>query len=91
MNLNVVELLIGWLPVLLLIAVFAYFARKSQSAYISRSGKTHGEMLEEYLAEMRRQNDLLERMVSDQETRIQRLETTRRAGAGGGGGGGAGR
>lgn len=87
---ELIEMLVGWLPALLLIGVFWYFAVKSQAAYMGRSGKSHGEMLEEYLVEMRRQNDLLERLIGDQEARIQRLESTRRTGTGSGGGAGGG-
>lgn len=91
MNSTLIDLLVSWAPIVLLIVVFAVFAKKSQAAYMGRSGKTHGEMMEDYVAEMRRQNDLLERLISDQEARIQRLESMRRPGASGGAGGGAGR
>lgn len=80
-------LLIHWLPILLLIAVFFYVAARSQQVYTGRSGKTHGEMLEDYVTELRRQNDLLEKIVQDQEARLQRLESNRRSSSGGGGGG----
>jgi hypothetical protein len=79
--------LIHWLPVLLLVGVFVYFATRSQQVYTGRSGKTHGEMLEDYVVELRRQNDLLEKIVQDQEARLQRLESNRRSSSGGGGGG----
>jgi len=88
MGAGIAELLIDWLPVLLLIGVFAYFVSRSQSIYTGRGGKTHGEMLEDYVEEMRRQNDLIEKVVQDQEARLQRLETTRRSSSGGSGGGG---
>jgi ATP-dependent Zn protease len=88
MGAGFVDLLTEWLPILLLIGVFVYFAQRSQSLYAGRSGKTHGEMLEDYLAELRRQNDLIEKVVQDQEARLQRLEQTRRSSSGGSGGGG---
>lgn len=88
MDASILELLVDWLPILLLIGVFVYFASRSQSLYTGRGGKTHGEMLEDYLAELRRQNDLIEKVVQDQEARLQRLETTRRSSSGGSGGGG---
>lgn len=83
-------MLIGWLPVLLLIVIWIAIYLKSRDAYTGRSGKTHGELLEEHVAELRRQNDLLEKIVKDQEARLQRLES-RRASSGGGGSGGGGR
>ncbi len=86
---GLIEILVTWLPILLLIGVFALFAARSQKMYTGRSGKTHGEMLEDYVQEMRRQNDLLEKIVQDQEARLQRLETTRRSSSGGSGGGGS--
>lgn len=90
-----IEVLVTWLPVLLLIAVWVIFMKRGRSAYMGKSGKTHGEMLEEHIAEMRRQNDLLEKIVKDQEARLQKLETRRSStggvGAGGSAGGGGGR
>jgi ATP-dependent Zn protease len=90
MGQDFVQLLLSWLPILALVGVFVYFVQRSQSVYTGRSGKTHGEMLEEYVAELRRQNDLIEKAVQDQEARLQRLETTRRSSSGGGGSGGSG-
>lgn len=84
-----IPLIVNWLPILALIGVFIYFAKRSQSVYTGRSGKTHGEMLEEYIVEMKRQNDLIEKVVQDQEARLQRLETTKRSSSGGSGGGGS--
>ena len=78
-----IEILVAWLPMLLLIAVWIYYATKSQGIYRGKSGKTHGEMLEEYIAEMRRHNYLLEKLVKDQETRLQRLEVARAQPSGG--------
>ena len=77
--------LISWLPVLLLVVVWIVMFIKSRDVYIGKSGKTHGEMLEEHIAELRRHNDLLEKLVKDQENRIQKLES-RRQGSGGAGG-----
>lgn len=89
MQADIITLIVNWLPVLLLIGVFIYFANRSQRVYTGRDGKTHGEMLEDYIVEMKRQNDLIEKVVQDQEARLQRLETTRRSSSGGSGGGGS--
>ncbi len=89
MTTDIIQIIATWLPILLLVGVFLYVARRSQSAYSGRDGKTHGEMLEEYIVEMKRQNDLIEKIVQDQEARLQRLETTKRSSSGGSGGGGA--
>jgi hypothetical protein len=89
MTTDIIQVLVNWLPILVLIGVFLYVARRSQSVYSGRNGKTHGEMLEEYIVEMKRQNDLIEKIVQDQEARLQRLETTKRSSSGGSGGGGA--
>jgi hypothetical protein len=86
---DLIPIIVNWLPILVLIGVFIYFVKRSQSVYTGRSGKTHGEMLEEYIVEMKRQNDLIEKVVQDQEARLQRLETTKRSSSGGSGGGGA--
>ncbi|MBY0227193.1 MAG: hypothetical protein K2Q28_15430 [Hyphomicrobium sp.] len=86
---DLIPLIVTWLPIIILIGVFIYFVQRSQSVYTGRSGKTHGEMLEEYIIEMKRQNDLIEKVVQDQEARLQRLETTKRSSSGGSGGGGS--
>jgi hypothetical protein len=91
MGTDIIPLIVNWLPILLLIGVFIYFVNRSQSIYTGRSGKTHGEMLEEYIIELKRQNDLIEKVVQDQEARLQRLETTKRSSSSGGGGGGGSR
>lgn len=78
-----IEILVAWLPMLLLIAVWVFYMRRSRGIYMGQSGKTHGEMLEEHIAEMRRQNDLLEKLVKDQEMRLQRLEAAREQPSGG--------
>jgi hypothetical protein len=87
---SIVSLVVNWLPLAVFIGVFIYFANRSQRVYTSRNGKTHGEMLEEYIVEMKRQNDLIEKVVQDQEARLQRLETTKRTSSGGSGGSGGG-
>jgi hypothetical protein len=89
MTTDLVTLALNWLPILLLIGVFIYTMNRSQRVYTGRSGKTHGELLEDYIVEMKRQNDLIEKAIQDQETRLQRLETTRRSSSGGSGGGGS--
>lgn len=72
-----VEVLVSWLPVILLVLVWAYFGLRTKSIYTGKSGKTHGEMLEEHVAELRRQNDLLEKVVKEFDERLQALETAR--------------
>ena len=83
-----VEILVAWLPMIILLAVWGYFMWRSRGIYTGRSGKTHGQMLEEHIAEMRRQNDLLEKLVKDQEARLQRLEAAREQPSGSSSGGG---
>jgi hypothetical protein len=89
MTTDIIQIIVNWLPMLVLIGVFYYVARRSQSVYTGSNGKTHGEMLEDYIVEMKRQNDLIEKIVQDQEARLQRLESTKRSSSGGSGGGGA--
>lgn len=91
MTTDIIQVIVNWLPILVLIGVFLYVARRSQSVYSGRDGKTHGQMLEEYIVEMKRQNDLIEKIVQDQEARLQRLETTKRSSSGGSGSGGGAR
>lgn len=77
-------MLVSWLPILALIAVWIVMMQRGRSAYTGSNGKTHGEMLEEHIGEMRRQNDLLETIIKDHEVRLAKLEQ-RRATTGGGG------
>jgi hypothetical protein len=90
MTTEIIQIIVNWLPILVLVGVFLYVARRSQSVYSGRNGKTHGEMLEEYIVEMKRQNDLIEKIVQDQEARLQRLEATKRSSSGSSGGTGGG-
>ena len=68
------EILIDWFPMLLLIAVWIFAMWRGQRVYSGASGKSHGQLLEEHLEATRRQNDLLEQLVKDQDARLQRLE-----------------
>ncbi len=68
------EILIDWFPMLLLVGVWIFVIYRQRNIYRGKSGKTHGEMLEEHIVEMRRQNDLLQQLVNDQEARLQNLE-----------------
>jgi hypothetical protein len=74
---GLIGVLVNWFPMLLLVAVWLLIFRRSRDVYTGKSGKTHGEMLEEHIAELRRQNDLLEKLVKDQEARLQRVEARR--------------
>ncbi len=68
------EIFISWLPMLLLIGAWAWYMRKYNKKLTGKSGKGYGELLEELILEMRRQNDLVENLVKDQAERIQKLE-----------------
>ncbi len=71
------DVFINWFPMLLLIAVWIYFIVAGGSSLKGKTGKTQGQLLEESVDEMKRQNDLLEKIMKDQEVRLQRLEATR--------------
>lgn len=70
------EILIDWFPALLLSGVWLTVMYRNRKNFVGKNGKMHGEMLEEHIAEMKRQNDLLERIMKDQELRLQRVEAT---------------
>lgn len=73
-----IEILLDWLPMLLLILVWiaamAYSSIHSRRIYSGKSGKMHGQLFEESVVESRRHNDLLELLIKDQEARLQKLE-----------------
>ncbi len=75
--------IVTWLPVLVLVGVFMVYAARNSAMLKGQNGKTHGQMLEEHIFEMRRQNDILERVVKDQELRLLKLEASRRTAASG--------
>jgi ATP-dependent Zn protease len=70
------DALIAWIPMLLLIAVWIFFMWQMKKQTRGKSGKNNIEIAEEHLAELRRQNDLLEKIVKDHDVRLQRLEAT---------------
>jgi ATP-dependent Zn protease len=74
MNKEVLEALISWFPMLLLIGVWIFFMKKMQGNLRSASGKSPAQVAEEQLSEMRRQNDLLEKILTKQDARLQALE-----------------
>lgn len=83
---GLLDVLIAWLPAFILIAVWIYIYLNTRDVYTGKSGKSHGELLEEHVSELRRQNDLLEKIVKDQEARLQKLEQRRGSGGSGAGG-----
>ena len=58
MNQSWIEVLINWLPMLLLIGVWVFFLRRMSA------GKYMSKWQTETISEMRRQNDLLERIAT---------------------------
>lgn len=72
---TLLSVIINWFPMLLLIGVWVYFMKSMMGKSRGASGKSYAILLEEMNAEMRRQNDLLERIVSGHEARLQRLES----------------
>ena len=68
------EIFISWIPMLILIGAWAWYMRKNNRTLTGKSGKGYGELVEELVFEMRRQNDLVERLVEDQGERIKKLE-----------------
>jgi hypothetical protein len=60
---------------IVLIGVFLLLFYRMRLYLRTKSGKSQIELAEENLLEMRRHNDLLEKLIQSQETRIQRLES----------------
>jgi ATP-dependent Zn protease len=74
MNKELGAVLIDWFPMLLLISVWIYFMSRMKGSFKSSSGKSGIEIAEQNMIEMKRHNDLLEKLLLSQEARIQRLE-----------------
>jgi ATP-dependent Zn protease len=73
-NFNWVEALVSWFPMLLLIGVWVFFMRQMKGFSKSSTGKTGIQIAEQNMLELKRHNDLLEKLVQSQDQRIQRLE-----------------
>jgi ATP-dependent Zn protease len=72
---NFIEALVSWFPMLLLISVWVFFMRQMKGSWKTSSGKSGIEIAEQNMIELKRHNDLLEKLIQTQEARIQRLET----------------
>jgi ATP-dependent Zn protease len=64
-----ISLAVSWLPFLLLIALWFWFARTSGMRARGSSGATMIELYEQQVAETRRTNDILERIATSLEKR----------------------
>ncbi|MEZ5843587.1 MAG: hypothetical protein R3D27_07615 [Hyphomicrobiaceae bacterium] len=64
------ETLIAWLPMLILIGVWIYFMRQMRG----KGGLTQFEYMEQLLAETRRHNNELEKILNRIDERLARLE-----------------
>jgi len=73
------DLLLNWFPMLLLIGVWIYFMQQSRppGGKFGRtaSGKTQLDLIEETIAEQKRLNSYLEKLVTDYGARLERLES----------------
>ena len=72
-NINWLETFVAWAPMLLLIGVWIYFMRS-----MGGGGMSYGKYLEQHLAEARRHNELMMKLVEKMDARITRLETADR-------------
>jgi|CXWK01.1.fsa_nt_gi cell division protein FtsB len=70
LGVDLYRVLLNWLPMLLLIAVWVYFMRKTG---ISGS-MSYSQYLEATLAEQRKQNELLNAVIDKLDKRISNLE-----------------
>jgi ATP-dependent Zn protease len=67
---TLVDWLANWFPMLLLIAVWVYFMRQ-----MNRGGSP----AQKALAEQKRHNEALEKILADHEARLQRIEDDKRS------------
>ena len=68
---NWIELIVAWLPFVILIGVWVYFMRRQ--GFVGK-GMSYATYLEEMLKETRRQNEVLERLLAEMKQRVERLE-----------------
>ena len=67
-EINWIETFVAWFPMLLLIGVWIYFMRSMGG------GMSYGKYLEQHLAEARRHNDLMMKIIEKMDARISHLE-----------------
>ena len=60
-NIDWVQTIIGWVPMLLLIGVWVFFMRKMSAG--GKSGMSNNQYLKELLAENKRHNDQMENLL----------------------------
>jgi hypothetical protein len=60
-----VSLFVAWSPFLLIIASLLWVGRRIARALTSHDGKSIGEAIDQHRQELKRSNDLLERLLSD--------------------------
>ncbi len=68
------EFVIGVFPLVVLGGMLFWMIRKYSASMKSNSGKGYAVLMEELVEELRRQNDLVEKMVDNQEERLRKLE-----------------
>jgi hypothetical protein len=60
-----VSLIIAWLPFMVLVGLAWWIARRLSNSLRTPDGKSVGEVVEFYGQELKRQNDLLERLLAE--------------------------
>ncbi len=65
-----VSLIVSWLPFLLMLGVWAWIVRAVSKSLRTADGKSLGQVVELYGQELKRQNDLIEQLLSESKTRL---------------------
>jgi len=60
-----VNLIVSWLPFLVIIGSFLWVGRRISQALVSADGRSIGQVLDEHREELKRSGDLLERLITD--------------------------
>ena len=68
------SVLISWFPMLLLIVVWVWYMLRMKGVCKSNDGRSSIDLLVEQVDEQRKTNKVLERLASDYEERLKRLE-----------------
>jgi len=63
-----VSLVVAWLPFIVLIWAWVWIGRKIRWCLSSSDGRSAGQLIDEHTRELRRTNDILERLASQQAT-----------------------
>jgi hypothetical protein len=69
-----VNLIVAWLPFLVLIGAASWMARTLRAGLRTKDGRSLAQVVDDHARELRRSNDLFEEAIKTQQRRVEALE-----------------